>query len=105
MDLGTHLRDKHGHLFLCELELFWLSFKAGQTHVENMHFCQLSQNCNFKADLDTHLKDRHEHLFFDESWTYFGPSSRLVNQGLKYVFLPTFSELSFESRFQYPYER
>ena len=32
--LGTHLIDKHGHLFLWDLELFWPSFKSGQTKDE-----------------------------------------------------------------------
>ena len=37
-ELGTHLRDNHGHLCLWDFELFWPSFKVGQTNVENMHF-------------------------------------------------------------------
>ena len=63
VDLGTHLGDKHGHLFLWDLELFWESFKVGQTKVENMHFFQSSQNLNFKIYLDTHLRDKHGDLF------------------------------------------
>ena len=42
VDLDTQLRDKHGQLFLLDLEIFWTSFKVGQTKVENMHFCRLS---------------------------------------------------------------
>ena len=42
LNLGTHLRDKHGHLFLCDLEIFWPAFKVGQTKFENMHFCPRS---------------------------------------------------------------
>ena len=38
VDLDTHLRDKHGHLFLWDFELFWPTFKVGQTNVENIHF-------------------------------------------------------------------
>ena len=38
-DLGTHLGDSHGHLFLGDLELVWTSFKVRQTKVENMKFC------------------------------------------------------------------
>ena len=63
LDLGTHLRDKHGNLFLWDLELFWPSFKVGQNKVENMYFYWLSRNWNFKEDLDTHLRDKHGHLF------------------------------------------
>ena len=62
VELGTHLRDNNGHLFLWDLNLFWPSFKIGQTIFENMHFCRLSCNRNFKVDLDTHLKDKHGHL-------------------------------------------
>ena len=64
MYLGTHLRDKHGHLYLCDLELLWPSFKVGQTYVENMHFCRLSQNLNFKVDIDTRLRDKHGPAIF-----------------------------------------
>ena len=63
-ELGNHLRDKHGHRFLWDLELFCPSFKVGQTKDENMHFCWLSQNWNFKAYLDTHLRAKHGHLFW-----------------------------------------
>ena len=28
-DFNTHMRDKHGHLFLWDLELFWPLLKAG----------------------------------------------------------------------------
>ena len=38
VDLGTHLRDKNWSLFLLDLELFWPSFRIGQTKVENMEF-------------------------------------------------------------------
>ena len=64
VDLDTDLRDKHGHLFLCDLELFWCSFKVGHTKVEDVNFCQLSRNWNFKLNLDTHLRDKHGHLFW-----------------------------------------
>ena len=52
-----------GHLFLSDLELFWHSFKVGQTMVENMHFFQLSQNWVLKVDIGTHLRDKHGYLF------------------------------------------
>ena len=76
VDLDTHLRDKHGHLFLWDLKLFWLSFKVVQTKVENMHFCRLSQNWVLKADLGNHLRDNHGHLFL---WDYelFWPSVKV----------------------------
>ena len=35
VDIGTHLRDKHGHLFLTELDLIWPSLKVSQTKVES----------------------------------------------------------------------
>ena len=63
VDLGTHLKDKRGNLFLWDLDLFCLSFKVGQTKVENMHFCQLSWNSVLKVDLGTHFKDKHGTLF------------------------------------------
>ena len=63
VDLVTHLRDKHGDLFLWDLELFWPSFKVGQTKDANMHFCKLSHNWVLKVDLNTHLRDKHGHLF------------------------------------------
>ena len=64
VDLDIHLRDKHGHLFLWDLELFWPTFKVGQTKVENMHFCWLFEDWNFKVYLVTHLRDKHGHLFW-----------------------------------------
>ena len=64
------------------LELFWLSFKVGQTKVENMHFCWLSQNWVLKVDLGTHLRDNHGKPFY-EIWSNFGPRSRLVKPWLK----------------------
>ena len=82
VDLDTHLTDKHGHLFLWYLELFWPPFIIGKTKVKNMHFCQLSQNWNFKVDLEIDLRDKHGHLFYD-IWSYFGPCLRLVNPSLK----------------------
>ena len=63
MDLGTHLRDKHGHLFLLDLDLFWPSFKVRQMKVENMHFCPLSCNRNLKVGLGTPWRDNHGQLF------------------------------------------
>ena len=104
MNLGTNLRDKHGHLFLCDLELFSRSSMVCQTKDENMHFCQLSQNLKFKVDLDTHLRDKNENLYY-EIWSYFGPCLRLVKPRLKICIFFTFSELSFESGLRYPFER
>ena len=104
-DLGTHLRDKHGHLFLWDLALCWPSFKVGQTKVENMHFYRLSWNWVLKVDLGTHLRDKHAHLFF----MIFGATLALVQGWWKKVWknalLSTFLELSFESGFRYPFER
>ena len=60
------LRDNHGNLFLWDLELFLPSFKVGQTKVQNMRFCRLSRNWNFKVDLDMHMRDKHGHLFLWE---------------------------------------
>ena len=82
VDLGTHLADKEGNLFLWDLELFLPLFKVGQTKVENIHFFQLSQNWNFKVDLNTHLWDKYQHLFLWD-WSYFFPHSRLVKPRLK----------------------
>ena len=63
VDLDTHLRDKHGHLFLWYLEIFWPAFKIGQTKVEKRNFCRLYRNWVLKVDLGTHLRDKHGHLF------------------------------------------
>ena len=63
VDLGTHLRDKHGKLFLWDLELFWPPFKVGQTNVENLNFCPPSRIRDLKVDLGTHLRDKHGELF------------------------------------------
>ena len=63
VDLATLFRDKHGHLFLWYLDLFYPSFNVGQTKIENMHFCRLSQNWKYKVDLDTHFRDKHGDLF------------------------------------------
>ena len=74
VDLGTHLGDKHGHLFLWYLEIFSLLFNNGQTKVENMHFLQLSWNWVLKVDLGTHLGDKHGPLFlwdFEIFWPLF----------------------------------
>ena len=105
VDLGTHLRDKHGHLFLWEFELFSPSFKVGQTKVEIMHFNQLSRNWNFKVDLDTDLRDKHGHLFFMRFGAILALDQVWSNQGWKYALLSTFLELSFESGLRYPFER
>ena len=56
VDLDTHFKYRHWHLFLWDLELFLPLIKGGQTKVENMHFCQLFQNWNLKVDLGTHFK-------------------------------------------------
>ena len=82
IDLHTHLRDKHGHLFLWELELVWSLFKVGKTKVENIHFCQLSRNWVLKVDLGTHLRHKHGHLFY-EIWSYFSLCSSLVKPWVK----------------------
>ena len=66
MDLGTHLRDKRGHLFLWDLELFLPSFKVGETKVEKRHIFRLSRNWVLEADLGTHLIDEHEQLFLSD---------------------------------------
>ena len=63
LDLHTHLRDKHGHLFLWDLELFWTLFKVGQTKVENIHVCRVSHNWVLKVGWGRHLRDKHGHLF------------------------------------------
>jgi len=82
VDLGTHLRDRHGHLFIWYLELFWPSFKVGQSKVENMHFCRLFRNWVLKVDLGTHLRDKHGHLFLWDLDLFF-PRLRLVKPRLK----------------------
>ena len=38
------LRDKHGNQILWYLDLFYPSFKVGQTKVENVHFFRVSRN-------------------------------------------------------------
>ena len=63
VDLGTHLRDKHGHLFWWDLKLFLPMLKVGQTKVENMQFCRLSWSLIFKVDLGTHLGHKYGNLF------------------------------------------
>ena len=42
VDLGTQLRDKHGDLFLWDLEIFYPTFNVGQPNIEKMHFSQVS---------------------------------------------------------------
>ena len=64
VELDTHLRDNHGHLFLWDLDLFGSLFKLSQTKVQNIYFCLLSQNWVLKVDLGTHFRDKHGHLFF-----------------------------------------
>ena len=44
LHLSTPLRDDYGHIFLKVLQLYWVLFMFGQTKVENLHFCQVSQN-------------------------------------------------------------
>ena len=105
VDLGTHLRDKHRHLFLWDLELFFPSFKVGQSKVENMHFCQLFFNWNFNLDLDSKFRDKHGHLFLRDLELFFSLVQGWSNQGWKYALSLTFSELKFESGFSYPFER
>ena len=63
VDLDNHLRDKHGHLFLWHLELFWPLFRVIQTNVGNMHFCQLSRNWVLKVDLGTYLRHKQRNHF------------------------------------------
>ena len=49
VDLGRHLRDKHWHLFLWEVDLIFPSFNVGKHgHI---------------WDLDTHLRAKHGHIF------------------------------------------
>ena len=92
VDLGTNLRDKHGHLFFGYLELFCPSFNIGQIKVENMHFCRLSWNWNFETWF--------RYPFERYAWTLicmiFGFISDLVqgwsNQSWKYaLFLPSWN--------------
>ena len=63
VDLDAHLRDKHGHLFLWDLEQFCRSFKVGQMKIENMQFWWLSRNWVLKVHLGALLRDNHGHLF------------------------------------------
>ena len=99
MDLGAHLRDEHGHLFLCDLETIWPWFKVGQSKIKNMHFSRLSQNWVLKADLDTHLKDKHGHLFLWDLELFLPLLNigQMKDQGWKYALFSSFSELSFEN--------
>ena len=94
VDLSTHLRHNNGHLFLWYLELFRPSFKVGQTKVENMHFCRLSRNWNFKVNLDTRLRDKHKHLFlFDLE--LFWPAFKVGQPRLKKCTFVDFIEIEF----------
>ena len=81
--LDTHLKVKHGHLILWDLELVWPSFKVGQTKVEKMHFCWISWNWFLQVDLGTHLRHNHGHLIL---WylELFWPSFKLVKPMLKW---------------------
>ena len=63
VDLGTHLRDKHGHLFLWDLVLYCPSFKVGQTNVENIPFLSTFLEFSLESGLGTHLIYKHGHLF------------------------------------------
>ena len=91
VDFITHLRDKHGHLFLWNLELFWTSLKVGLTKVENMHFCRLSRNWVLKVYLVTHLRDNHGHLVL---WylELFWPLLKVGQTKVNMHFFSTFSE-------------
>ena len=90
VDLGTLLRDKYGHLFLWDLELFWPFFKVAQTKVENMHFCRLSWNLDFKVDIDTHLRDKHGPTTFMGFGAILALFQGCSNQGKKYALFFTF---------------
>ena len=104
-DTGTHFRDKHGHLFLLDLELFWPSFKVGQTKVEKMHFFLLSRNWVLKGDLGTHARDKDGDLIL---WDLelFWPSFKVGQTKVEIMHFCRLSQwLSFESGFRYPLER
>ena len=71
VDLDTHLKYWHGHLFLWDLELFWPSFKDGQTKVEKMHFCRLFHNWNLKVNFGTHFNKQTRTPTFVVFWAIF----------------------------------
>ena len=71
-----------GHLYLWYLELFWPSFKVGQTKVEKIDFYRLSWDWDLKLDLCIHLRDHNGHLFY-YIWIYFCPHSRFVKPRFK----------------------
>ena len=105
VDLGTHLRDNQGHLFLWDLELFWCLFEVGQTNIENMQFSQLSHYWDLNVDLGTHLSDKHGHQFLWDLDIFLALDQGCSNQGWKYAHFFKFSKLSCESGFRYPFER
>ena len=105
LDLGTHLRDNHGHLVLWDLEIFCPSFKVGQTKNENTCFYRLSWNWVLKLDLGTHLRYKHGKLIFMRIGAILALIQGWSNEGWKDVFLSNLSEFSFESGFRHPFER
>ena len=97
VDLGTNLRDKHWHLFLWDLDLFWPLFKVGQTKVEKMHFFRLSQNLVLKVDLGTHLRDKHVHLFLLDL-ELFWPMFKVGQTKVENLYFLNFLEIEFWKR-------
>jgi len=82
VDLNSHLRDKHGHLFFMRFGVILALVQGCETKVENKHFCRLSQNWVLKVDFDTHLRDKHGHLYLWDLELFF-PHSRLVKPMFK----------------------
>ena len=106
VDLGTQFRDKHGHLFLWDLELFWPSFKDDQTKVENMHFCLHFQKWNLKVDLDTHFNKQAYTLTVAMFQAISLPlSATLVKAHDTVSLLTNFLELKYDHRFRCPFGR
>ena len=75
VDLGTHLRDNHTHLFV-RFGVILALVQCWSTQGWKLFFCGLSQNWNFKVDLDTHLRHKHGHLCLWD-WELFLPSFKV----------------------------
>ena len=100
VDLDTHFKDRHGHLCLWDLELFWPSLKDCQTKVEKMHFFFLFQKWNLKVDLGTHFNKQAYKLTFVTFRSISVPlSATLAKAHDKVSLLTNFLELKYDLRF------
>ena len=70
-------------------------FKVGQTKVENMSFCRVSQNLVLKVDLGTHLTDKSASRFLVGFRAILDLRQTWSNKGLKSLTFSNWSEFKF----------